>query len=862
MSTRNNNQPAVKELAQAYYKDNKRQNRVLIFAIAMSVFLLYAVFSIAYGKIRSDYLIDIRGMGTVAAVSLENGSKTQYEQMKSLSYIIDTGIKKTVGSAECKDDWEGKLVYLDNSAYENMMMPAYTDVVGSYPQRADEIMLSASSLQQMKIEQPEIGMEIELRTILTDGSEETALLSLSGYYTDYIDVSVSEPEAYVSKNFLDQQEISVFPADKIMAVTGSLQDERGIETKLYSDLTMEYPAQQVFVENPMVKQSVEGVFGSVSIAVGCGIVVILCAFLLIFNVVSITMGKEIRQYGLLKVLGTTEQQLKRIVYYQNIWNILKGIITGAAAGIILVKIFLPAVLQKLFMQGLGESDVTGFYPMFMAGAGVLIFAASFLAAGLALRQVAKWNAIDSIRYIETGNNCRKKQNLTARLLISGMAWRNITRSKKRLFISVGSLVIGCITALGSTVIMTGTDITNRIEQNPDFRAGILTGIFRFPELVPDQINDETPVLSAEMLDTIYGMDGIDKKTVKTVEGSYAVIDFLKNKALIPRRQSLENADTELAFATLQIVDESFVDELERYAADYDLTVDIECFAAGNGCILLHYNELSQELAVQAEKTIGEPVTFYSLDAYGDQEGKAANYEKGSLACAGYLDMTEKYFPELQTTSIGNNINYFIMTEKAFTQLGFPKKIFDVSFDIGEDEDNAVINQKLSQLVQKENRKSETMDTFYLEANYTLLESEQNRIDTANIILGGLSLVILVIGVMNYGNMLSAALSVRRREIAVMQSLGLTKNQLWKMIFYEGIGYWGIVISATLTAGSLAIWILGKAIKNQLLYFKFIYPWQTLFILSAVLLGICFIFSSVTYLKNRNFTDELRRTSDE
>ena len=160
------------------------------------------------------------------------------------------------------------------------------------------------------------------------------------------------------------------------------------------------------------------------------------------------------------------------------------------------------------------------------------------------------------------------------------------------------------------------------------------------------------------------------------------------------------------------------------------------------------------------------------------------------------------------------------------------------------------------------RADETMDTFYLEANYTLLKSEQNRIDTANIILGGLSLVILVIGVMNYGNMLSAALSVRRREIAVMQSLGLTKNQLWKMIFYEGSGYWGIVISATLTAGSLAIWILGKAIKNQLLYFKFIYPWQTLFILSAVLLGICFIFSSVIYLKNRSFTDELRRTSDE
>lgn len=812
MSTRNNNQLVMKELAQAYYKDNKRQNKVLILAIAMSVILLYSAFSIAYGKIRSDYLIDIRGMGTVATVSLENGSEAQYEQMKSLPYIIDTGIKKTVGSATFQDYWEGQLIYLDNSAYEKMMIPAYTDIIGSYPQKADEIMLSASSLQQMEIDHPVIGMEIELRTILSEGAEDTALFSLSGYYTDYIDFSVTEPEAYVSKAFLEQQEIPVFPADKIMAVTGSLQDERGIETKLYSDLTMEYAAQQVSAENPMVKQSVEGVFGSVSIAAGCGIVVILCAFMLIFNVVSISLGKEIRQYGMLKVLGTTEQQLKRIVYYQSIWNILKGIGIGTAAGIVIVKLFLPAVLQKLFMQGLGKSDVTGFYPVFVAGAGVLVFVTSFFATGLALRQVIKWNAIDSIRYIETGNRTKKKQNLADRFLILEMAWRNITRSKKRLLISVGSLLIGCITALGAEVIMTGTDITNRIEQNPDFRIGILTGIFRFPEMVPEQINDDTPVLSMEMLDTIYKMEGVDQTTIKTAKGSYAVIDFLTDSALQPRRQSLDDPDKTLAFATLQIVDESYVAELERYVADNDLAVDMDRFASGEGCILLHHNELSQEL-------------------------------------------------ELQTTSFGNNINYFIMTKKAFEKLGFTEKTFDISFDIEDGEDDAVINQKLAQLVQKENQKIGIMDTFYLEANYTLLESEQNRIDTANIILGGLSLVILVIGIMNYGNMLSAALSVRRKEIAVMQSLGLTKSQLWKMIFYEGIGYWGILILAILPAGSTVIWFLGETIKNRLLYFKFIYPWKSLFTLSVIMLIICCLFPCTVYLKNKNLSDEIRRNDD-
>lgn len=73
MKTPNNNQSVISELAKAYDRQNRRQNRILITAIAMAVFLMYAAFSIAWGKIHADYLIDVRGMGTLATVSLETG---------------------------------------------------------------------------------------------------------------------------------------------------------------------------------------------------------------------------------------------------------------------------------------------------------------------------------------------------------------------------------------------------------------------------------------------------------------------------------------------------------------------------------------------------------------------------------------------------------------------------------------------------------------------------------------------------------------------------------------------------------------------------------------------------------------------
>ena len=81
-----------------------------------------------------------------------------------------------------------------------------------------------------------------------DGEPVSVSFILSGYYTDYADDSVREEEGYVSRAFLDRLDIPVFPADKVMAVSDPSRERTDIKTMLYSDLTMEYEAQQVFAE--------------------------------------------------------------------------------------------------------------------------------------------------------------------------------------------------------------------------------------------------------------------------------------------------------------------------------------------------------------------------------------------------------------------------------------------------------------------------------------------------------------------------------------------------------------------------------------------------------------------------------------
>ena len=258
MYIRNNNKEIIRGLAAAYEKENKSRNRILVLAVTISVFLLYSSFSIASGKIQADYLLDVRGMGTLATVSLENGSSRQYEKMKTLPYLKAVGIRQTAARGEVQDSWNGRLIFLNLDAYEKIMRPAYTDVEGEYPQKENEIMMSERCLKQLGIERPRPGTEILMNVEFENGVKEEKLFRLSGSYVDYTDSVVEELEAFISKAFLEKHGISIFPANKILAVHKDLQTGVQIEQELYQTLEMEYDAQQVIGENPMVMHTWKG----------------------------------------------------------------------------------------------------------------------------------------------------------------------------------------------------------------------------------------------------------------------------------------------------------------------------------------------------------------------------------------------------------------------------------------------------------------------------------------------------------------------------------------------------------------------------------------------------------------------------
>lgn len=141
-----------------------------------------------------------------------------------------------------------------------------------------------------------------------------------------------------------------------------------------------------------------------------------------------------------------------------------------------------------------------------------------------------------------------------------------------------------------------------------------------------------------------------------------------------------------------------------------------------------------------------------------------------------------------------------------------------------------------------------------------LNDASSYIRASRIVMGVLSVLLMVMGIANYFNTLYTSLSSRQKELAVMESVGMTRKQLGRLVVLEGAFYGLSVIGILLTLGSAVLWFLGKAIKQDLLYFKFYYPWAWTAVIAASLPAICILTAVFMYrrMTGKSITERLRR----
>ncbi len=116
-----------------------------------------------------------------------------------------------------------------------------------------------------------------------------------------------------------------------------------------------------------------------------------------------------------------------------------------------------------------------------------------------------------------------------------------------------------------------------------------------------------------------------------------------------------------------------------------------------------------------------------------------------------------------------------------------------------------------------------------QANIDIISRYERRVEmrdylvTADVLGTGLSVILLLVGVMNFVNTMVVNVSTRRYELAILESVGMTKRQIKRMLSMEGCYYWGVSFSLVATIGT-AIYIMLYVIFSKVdFYAVFSYP---------------------------------------
>ena len=909
----NQNQQVLGMLAREFGKWNRGRNRILMSAVTLCIVTLTMVFGIASGKTKAEYIKAVRAEGTTASVRIEHADNGIYQKIEDLSYVKESGRSISVGEATVSEKHVCNLEVLDTSAWNKLVSPAYTEIHGHYPEKKQELMLSAKSLQQLGIETPKQGMKLSLTVQigLFQTAQETFLLS--GWYTDYTDSQASV--GYVSEEKgkewgYDLQETS----DILLAQTDGMEWQK-TEERLYQDLGSK--ELKITADNTFAYEAINRLTGGYELA-ACGALVILFGmFLLIYNVMKISMNRDIQQMGLLYTIGTTKRQIKRIYFRQILAVLLPGVLLGSLFSGMILYLLIPKILGSRYLNGYGGS---GEFPVFSPA--ILLAAVGFAViltlgtAWLVIRHVVSTSCVESSTAIYgICQPSKRKVNLKKRTKtgeIGYMAWQNVRRYKGRFLLTVISLFLGVEMLLASVVITEGGDYTHVIEKRPDF---LIAGMFsdwgmeqgygkeyqsrdagydpmetegdNFELLYGNEYEEFSPV-SSEVRDRLLELDGVNREDSYVMEGAY-LMTTISGKGIRPLEEngqlSKEKEDSMLeGFTedTVQILTDEEMEKLARYVKEKNLPVDIESLKEGDGVVILHDHQLNPKQEEEARESVGEPLYFSTMlserdwrqwnqlsPKERDEQTKAGTMQRkqsATFCLSGYLDNRAEGFPDIRQTWHGSEgIIYFLISEKGFAKIPTEKKTLYMELNV-ENKKEAVVRKEIQNILEEENKRRRNVSATGVEdqsgeagifciSKSELLENAKDDIQGNRIIFGSISIVLLMAGMTNYLNIVVTGIFSRKKELEIMERVGMTKRQKRMLFMMEGGYYFCAVTVLLVTIGSVMLQWIKTYMEIKLSYFVFQYPLIWLVVGLCCLAGISFAVPAGLYMLEKSHCEQ-------
>ena len=842
------------------------------------------VFGISFGKIQAEEIRLTRENGTASSGRIEDGTEEQYAKLKQLDYIKRVGKSIFVGEATDISDDNAKticdVVWANSESWNNFLKPAYTNIIGNYPQKKDEILLSERALKKLGISEPEQGMEINLDVYkgLFEHSKEK--FKLCGWYTDSGNKLAI---GYISHDKINELNLEKGPYTLLFSQSNHLSRSK-TEEKLYQALPMKSADQKIYVSDTAQYTAVSKFAGGYEMVI-LGTLGILCGiYFLVRNVLWISMSEDIQNLGLLHTIGATERQITKIYRKQMRLLMLKGSVLGSLISVLILVLLIPEILGFHFYQEMGGNMILSFFrPWILFLSVIFVNGILWMASEGVIRKITKLSCIESATY--DGNMGDKKIKHPGKLVLKRsetgemfyIAWGNIKRHKARFIITSISIFLGVLSFILMNVLTNGCDYKHLLEKRPDF---LLAGEFSEfgksqgcgeeyktreidvdplltqgdgVELLYDNDYDEFSPISQELEKKLHKIDGIDWEKSNLIEGAY-VDTVISKKGIRPYDEGLSNLTSEnmvegFSWDTVQVIDENQILSLKKYVQDNQLNIDMESLEEGNGVLIIHDHMLTPEQQKLANEAIGEPVFFKTLLSKEDairrkeqnnsdskekqQEDDFLEKESETFTLCGYLDRQSDNFPEIHQSWHGEGSLYYFISEKGFQKIPTEKKILTMELT-ADPKKEPYVKTQINELISEENKKRSEMTEVSMDegtgeagvfviCKSDLMQQKETYMRGNRILLGAVSIILFIAGLTNYCNVVFTGMYTRRKEFDIMKSIGMTDKQKKLMLFGEGSYYFMCVMGLLFTVGMVSLVGVKIYMENKLSYFTFHWP---------------------------------------
>lgn len=819
------NKKVINDLAKITYKANKKRNILTIAAIFLTTFLLCTIISVGLSYWNTVSLRQQRMQGIDYDIELTEPRDDQITVMREMDKIKYAGLSvkcAIVSKYQEKELDKVRLYWLDDICWEKQTIPALDDYKGKYPDKENEMMLSKSALSSMGIQNPKLGMELPLvyQTLAENSkNEDTAkTFVLSGWFLDYTGVD----KGYVSEEFY--RSTGVLQTD---LTQGSLKIS--LENPLYSENDIIEMQNQIKLSgNQIIEADYDTISNFIKTVLGLVLLlalVFMSGYLFIYNTLYISVNRDIRYFGQLKTIGTTSMQIRKMIYRQMLWNAAIGIPLGLACSAIVGRLVIPSLLHALNPTIAINQVGTGSLWVFVIAA-IFSFGTIMISSQKPAKIAMHCSPIEAMKYIGAASAKVKNKKRTGGDIRS-MVKMNLFRDKKQFVIIMCSLSLAVSLFLIINVVIYVNNAKNILNHSYDYDIRLLN-----QTLLSDS---EEQVINSDFIEQIRSIDGV--KDVRVLKSATAVVPYQENvygeyyKELYASRYSPGNYEKDMELYKKQPDHYSFtcrvvgIDEVEFEKINNTLLNPLDKEKFKNGEIAF----ISKTFTQGDNGITGKKVEFSIPTALNPE--KKEIIETGAM-----IDDYPAYYSAGYTPDL-------IVSDDFFDEIMGQPLIEMIKIDYDEPFSKSV-EASIKKLV--ENNKLISWESKL--DSYSEMKNSENQI---TVLGGSLGIIIMLLAISNYMNMMSESMQNRSKEFAVLESVGMTRKQIKKMIVFESLGYSILSIAISLIIGLPASYMV---FTNFNIYsIPFAFPiLKTLFLFIAIII-ICVVTSLLVFSRSKSET---------